>query len=111
MLTSNPDYIPGIDELLDFTHTSIKQMRKADIGEIRKYLEARPGRQNNKSVIVVNTALEYGLGRMMGALMDRDVPVDRWICYSLEEALDWLRPGEAGDLLSVHQNALGSDAP
>ena len=105
-LTSHAEYVPGIDELLDFSQTSVGQITRQDIDQIRAYMETQPDRHHNKSVIVVNTELEYGLGRMMGAWLDRDVPVERQIVYSVREALDWLRPGKAAELEKAHQQAL-----
>lgn len=104
--TSHPDYDPGIDELLDFTDTSIGQMTKNEIEMIRQYMVGRPSRHNSKSVIVVKTQLEYGLSRMMSALLDRDVPMDRRVFYSVREALDWLRPGQVDELLAAHDEAV-----
>ena len=108
--TSHPDYAPGIDELLDFTDTSIKQMTKKEIELIRRYMATQSSRHHSKSVIVVNTQLEYGLGRMMNPLLDRDVPMDRHMSYSLREALDWLRPGQVDELLAAYQGALEAGA-
>jgi len=99
--TSHTEYKPGIDELLDFTATSIAQITITDIELIRQYMVGQPGRHNSKSVIVVNTQVEFGLGRMMGGSIALDVPVERWICYSLRDALDWLRPGHTDELLKA----------
>lgn len=104
--TSHPDYVAGVDELLDFSHTSIKQMTKKEIEMIRQFMAERPDRHNCMSVIVVNSRLEYGLGRMMGGSIDQDVPAERHMAYSLREALDWLRPGQVDELLAMHQQAL-----
>ena len=104
-LLSQPNFDPSFDELLDFSNASIKQLGKKEIGEIRRYMQGKTDLHHNRSVIVVNSQLEFGLGRMMGALMDQDVPVDRWICYSVEEALEWLRPTFANDLLAEHVKA------
>ena len=103
--TSHPEYKLGIDELLDFTATSIAQMTIKDIELIRQYMVGQPGRQNSKSVIVVNTQVEFGLARMMGGSIALDVPADRWTCYSLRDALDWLRPGQSDGLLNAHLKA------
>jgi hypothetical protein len=105
--TSHPEYRPGIDELLDFTASSIAQMTKKEIELIREYMIGQPGRHNSKSVIVVNTQVEFGLGRMMGGSIAVDVPVERWICYSLRDALEWLRPGHTDELLDAHLKASG----
>jgi hypothetical protein len=70
---------------------------------IRRFMVEQPDRHHCKSAIVVSSQLEYGLGRMMGATLDMDAPVDRLVCYSVREALDWLRPGEVDELLAEHE--------
>jgi hypothetical protein len=100
--TSHPEYKPGIDELLDFTASSIAQMTTEDVELIRQYMVGQPGRHDSRSVIVVNTQMEFGLGRLMGGSIALDVPVERWVCYSLGDALDWLRPGHSDELLGTH---------
>lgn len=99
--TDHPDYTPGVDELLDFSQTSIKHMKKAEIDMIKQYVMERPEGHHNKSVLVVGTDAEYGLARMMGALLDEAAPVDRKVCYEVRDALEWLRPGKANELLRV----------
>lgn len=101
--TSHPDYFVGVDELLDFSDTTIEHLSSPDIARIRDYAlrqtDARPG----KNVIVVSTKLEYGLGRMIAGGMGQDVPEQRQICFSLHDALEWLRPGQADALLEAHR--------
>ena len=108
--TSHPDYGPGIDELLDFSNSSIKRMTKPEIEMVRQFMVQRPDRHHCMSVMVVNSEVEYGLGRMMGGLIDHDAPVERRMAYSVREALDWLRPGQADELIAQHQQALESDS-
>jgi len=98
--TSHPDYKPGIDELLDFRQTTLKDITRQDIEQIRLYVRDRTDRHHCKSVIVVNTELEYGLGRMLGGRLSAEAPVERGLAYSIEEALEWLRPGEGARLLA-----------
>ncbi len=99
--TQHPDYVPGIDELLDFSQTSIRHMKKAEIDMIKQYVMERPEGHNNRSVLVVGTDVEYGLARMMGALLEEAAPVDRKVCYEVRDALEWLRPGQAAALLET----------
>lgn len=100
--TSHPDYYVGVDELLDFSQSTIRNMTSADVRTIRNYVlqstEARPGR----NVIVVNTKVEYGLGRMIAGHLGKDVPTERQICFSVREALEWLRPRQADALLESY---------
>ncbi len=69
-------------------------MPSNDIQEMRRALQEQTERHHYKSAIVVNTKLEYGLARMMGSTMDKNVPTNRGVFYSVTEALDWLRPGQ-----------------
>ena len=98
--TSHPDYTPGIDELLDFRETTLRDITRHDIEQIRLFVRDRTDRHHCKSVIVVNTELEYGLGRMLGGRLSAEAPVERGLAYSIEEALEWLRPGESARLLA-----------
>lgn len=100
VFTSHPDYRPGIDELLDFRETTLKDITRSDIEQIRLYVRDRTDRHHCKSIIVVNTELEYGLGRMLGGHLSVEAPVERGLAYSLEDALEWLRPGESERLLA-----------
>lgn len=100
-MTNHPAYTPGVDELVDFTEASIKNLSKNEIDTIHQYMVGRPDRHHCRSVLVVGSTFEYGLGRMLGLSMEFEVPVDRWICRSLREALEWLHPGRADELLAT----------
>ena len=102
MYMNHPFYRPGQDELLDFSNTSIERLTTRGIEMIRHYLLARPESQVGRSVMVVGTEREYGLARMMDGWLEPDVPVDRWVCYTVEEGLEWLRPGRGEHLLARH---------
>jgi hypothetical protein len=101
--THHPDYAPHIDELLDFRNASIGQLTKSEIEIIRQTMRQLPDRHDSKSAIVVSSQLDYGIGRIMGAQLDRDIPVERAMFYSIEEALEWLHPGQASELIEAHQ--------
>ena len=101
--TSHPAYAPDLDELIDFSEASFKDMTRDDIRMIRDYMITRPDRHHCRSVLVVGSDMEYGLGRMLGSSLEFDVPVDRWICRSLHEALEWLRPGRADELVAKYE--------
>jgi hypothetical protein len=103
-LRNHPAYVPGIDELVDFTKTSVKDLSQSEIELIREYMVAAPEQHGCKSAIIVNTKVEYGLTRMMGLTLDTDVPADRFVCYSVREALEWLRPGRADELMAAYED-------
>ena len=100
-LTSHPDFKPGIDELMDLTNCSVDRMSREDFETLRSHLKDQPDRHNQKSIFVVNSELQFGLLRMMGSILDNDVPVDRGLSYSLDDALEWLRPGQGAELRKI----------
>ena len=108
----DPNYGPEIDELLDFSDASVATMRAKEFEIIRAFMSSQTDRHNTMSAIVVSSKLEYGLSRMMGGLMSKDAPVDRGVFYTVDEALEWLRPGQADEIrrLRSEQMRLGSAA-
>ncbi len=102
---AHPTFHPGIDELLDFSQTTLRHTSAEDAKLIRQYVIAKPESLANKSVWVVNTQLEYGLGRMIAGMLGKDVHIERQICFSNSDALEWLRPGKAASLLADFQKA------
>ena len=72
-------------------------------------MKQQPDRQECMSAIVVGSQLDFGIGRMMGAQLDRDIPVDRAMFYAIEDALEWLRPGQASQLIEAHQAYLDTN--
>ena len=101
---SHPDYYPGIDELLDFSNTTLRHTSAEDARQIRRYVVEKPESLSDRCVWVVNTQLEYGLGRMITGLLGKDVHIDRQICFSIADALEWLRPGQAEQLQTTYDN-------
>ncbi len=43
---------------------------------------------------------------MLTGLMGKSHEIDRKICFSIEEALRWLRPNRADELLQIHQASI-----
>jgi hypothetical protein len=105
----HPDFGPGVDELLDFSQASVANLRAKSFEIFRSFMSEQPERHHSMSAIVVNTALEYGLSRMMGGMLDQDVPVERGVFYSVEDAVAWLRPEQVDDVLAAHQKAIAAD--
>ena len=93
----------GIDELLDFRATSVSDLTQKEIDMVRLFMREQPSRHNSRSAVLVGSQLEFGLMRMMGANLDVEVPMSRGVFYSVDEALDWLRPGEADDVKRAFQ--------
>ena len=44
--------------------------------------------------------LDYGLYRMYDTRAEADVPQDRGVFRSLEEAMEWMRPGRVREILA-----------
>ena len=97
---SHPDYFEGIDELLDFSGASVKELTVEAIARIRAFTEARPEQHHNRSVLVVNPGLEFQLAKTLGTVLEKTVPVDRHVCYSVREAIEWLRPEQATEIIA-----------
>ena len=98
----HPDFKPGIDELLDFSAASLEQLGRSDFEQLRLYMRDQTDRHGSRSVLVVNTRLEYGLIRMMDGMLATEAPVDRALFYTLPEALEWLHPGKSDLLLDEY---------
>ncbi len=103
VFTAHPEYVDGIDELLDFRATSVSDLTQKEIDMVRLFMREQPSRHNSRSAVLVGSQLEFGLMRMMGANLDVDVPMSRGVFYSVDEALAWLRPGEADDVKRAFQ--------
>ena len=103
---AHPEFRAGIDELLDFTQSTLEHTSPDDLRFIRRYVIDNPQSDARKAALVVNTTLEYGLGRMLTGLIGKSHDVDRKICFSAGEALQWLRPDRADDLLKIHQSSI-----
>jgi len=104
----HPNSGPEIDELLDFSDASVATIRAKEFEIIRAFMSSQSDRHHTRSAIVVNTKLEYGLSRMMGGLMSKDVPVDRGVFYSADDALEWLRPGQVDEIRRLRSEQMRS---
>ncbi len=107
--TRHEEYVPRIDELLDFSSSSLSELNQKSIDIFRTLMKEQASRHDSRSAIVVNTELEYGLSRMLGSNLDSDAPVDRGIFYNIEDALAWLRPGETEEIMSRYNEAIDSN--
>ncbi|MEM1434950.1 MAG: hypothetical protein AAGG11_12895 [Pseudomonadota bacterium] len=98
----HPAYVSGMDELLDFSGTSLSSLKKPQLDLLRQYMLAQPEIVLGRTAMVVNTELEYGIGRMVSAMVEFDVPLQRFVSRSVADALEWLRPGEGDQLTALH---------
>lgn len=99
-LRDHAEYTDGIDELFDYSSASFSSLRKSDIDLIHRFMVNNLEQQPCKSAIVVDSRVEYGIARMMAMTLAQDFPADRFVSYSLEEALRWLRPEHADELIA-----------
>lgn len=107
--TRHEKFVPGIDELLDFSNSSLVELNQKTMDMIRTFMKDQTDRHDSRSAIVVNTELEYGLSRMLGANLDKDAPVDRGVFYNAEDALAWLRPGATEEIMRRYNEAIDSN--
>jgi len=103
---SHPDYVPGTDELADFSQGSIENLSRDDVERIRQYMAGTSEQHHCKSVLVVGTTVEYGVGRMLTLTLERDAPVNRFVARTIREGVEWMRPGRADELMEAHSKAL-----
>ena len=104
--TDHSDYRLCINELVDFSQTSIEQIARQNIEVIRNYMRERVIRHHCRSATVISSELEFGLGRMMGGMLSQEAPIDRGIFYSVPETLEWLCPGQSEELVRLHDQII-----
>lgn len=106
-----PGFSSELDEMLDFRAASFARMGRVEFEQIRDYLRPRGALHNRRSAWVVADRVAFGLGRMMGSMMELEVPVERDVHESVEAALEWLRPGQSTRLLEAFAMAPVVDYP
>ena len=107
---AHPDYHQGIEELLDFRDASIGGLRGDEVRMMRHYVQGQPEAMPGRNVMVVSTALEFGIGRMIASMIEQGEPLERHVAYSVEDALEWLRPGKSAELLALYEQRAGQTA-
>ena len=96
----HPDYHTELDELLDWSRASMRRLAPADTDRIRSFLSQQEDRFDTKQAVLVSADLDFGLYRMFDMRADGEVPQDRHVFRNVEEALEWLRPGCATEMLA-----------
>ncbi len=103
---AHPSYASNLDELLDFSRCSFDTLSTKQVEIMRLYLLDQPARDNSKSSIIVGTELEFGLARMLSAIISDVAPVTRGVFYTPEDALAWMRPDQADEITAAYQAAV-----
>lgn len=98
----HPAYRADLDELLDMRGASMRRFSPNDFEEIRHFLSRQEDRFGTKQAAVVGSDLDFGVYRMFDSRSDESVPQQRRVFRSVEEALEWLRPGCSRELLASH---------
>lgn len=99
--TNHSEYKPWIDELLDFSEASIRNLSKDEIGKIQRTLMNEPTRHGARSVMVINTEPDFQLLTDIGEAIGEEVYMERQVCLDLQSALEWLRPNEGEELAAT----------
>ncbi len=99
----HPEYKPWIDELLDFSETTVKHLSEADIEIMKNYMMKEPTRHGARSVVVANSEDERSVHSGVGQTMGADVPMERHFCSSIRDAVEWLCPDDTDELLNLMQ--------
>ncbi|MGD0167394.1 MAG: hypothetical protein ABSC51_08905 [Gaiellaceae bacterium] len=96
-LTSDPQFRPGIDVIIDHTKVDISALTAAEIEQIASLRVQFMGATARRAVGVVgpNSPMRYGLGRMFEAHVASQAGTKVELFKTLEEAMAWLRPDDA----------------
>lgn len=100
---NHPEYHKDVTELVDMRHSDISAMNRQSINHIVDFTQQETTDVQNRSVLVVNTQLEFGLSRMLDANLTQSSPVERAVFYNIKEALEWLCPGQADAVLKLYE--------
>jgi hypothetical protein len=92
-LTSDPQFRPGVDVIVDHTNVDISMVTAAEIERVAglrvQFLGAMASRA--ASVVGPNSPARYGLGRMFEAHVASQAGTEIELFQTLEEAIAWLR--------------------
>jgi hypothetical protein len=92
-LTSDPQFRPGVDVIMDHTNADISTVTAAEVEQVAglrvQFLGAMAGRA--AGVVGPNSPMRYGLGRMFEAHVASRAGTKIEVFQTLEEAIAWLR--------------------
>jgi hypothetical protein len=89
-VVEEPDYRPGLNELVDFRGVTYESVSSADLRKLREVNRALSDKVgSSRLAYVVSDDLGFGLGRMFMALSD-DSKIEHRVFRELAEARKWL---------------------
>lgn len=102
-LYADPDYVVGMDELVDLRFVTKFDVASASLYRVNDIVQARyadsPG-VITKTAITAPIDHAYGIGRMYEAISSESAE-EVQVFRSREEGLRWLRPDPSPELLST----------
>ncbi|MHB8059915.1 MAG: SpoIIAA family protein [Gaiellaceae bacterium] len=92
-LTSQPQFRPGIDLIVDHTNVDVSALTAAEIEQVAALRAHFVGDVTARAAGVVGpgSPLRYGLGRMFEAFLDSQPGSKIRVFETVEEAMAWLR--------------------
>jgi hypothetical protein len=92
-LTSQPQFQPGVDLIVDHTGADISALTAAEIEQIADLRARFAGDVAMRAAGVVGpgSPMRYGLGRMFEAFVDSNPGTKITVFETVEEAMAWLR--------------------
>jgi hypothetical protein len=86
-LQKDPDFDPGMSQLMDYTHVTKVELEADDI---RRLAQSDIFAADSRRAILVTRDLHFGLARMFEALRDNAGERGIRVFRNLDEALDWV---------------------
>lgn len=96
-LTSQPQFQPGVDLIVDHTGADVSALTAAEIEQIADLRARFTGDVAMRAAGVVGpgSPMRYGLGRMFEAFVDSNPGTKITVFETVEEAMTWLRGTDA----------------
>ena len=91
-LSADPDFEPDFCQLADFRHITDVQFGPEDV---RQFAERDIYSPNARRAFLVKDDLQFGLARMFEIHRELKGETGIRVFRTLDEALDWVLPGEA----------------
>ena len=91
-IPDHPDFQKGMSALWDMRDASFTKLTKNDLYKMQRFINynAEKRGSNFKVAYVVSRDLEYGVGRMLGFILQAKPPCSRKTFRSMSEALEWI---------------------
>jgi hypothetical protein len=96
-LTSQPQFRPGVDLIVDHTNVNVSALTVAEIEQVAGLRAQFAGNVAARAAGVVgpHSPMRYGLGRMFEAFVNSQPGTKITVFETVEEAMVWLQADEA----------------